>query len=141
MKSAAKKAPVVSIPKSPLRASDAKEFLTKYKEAWETRNPELAAGLFTRDVQFKPDPFSEPIVGREAVHDYWKVTTRNMQDIQFTIRNLVHSGYFVIAEWSCSYADGASGQRKEIAGAFVADFYGKQVRAFRTYAHNREKAA
>jgi hypothetical protein len=46
--------------------SDATEFLIKYKEAWETRNADLAVGLFTRDAEYRQDPFGSAIVGREA---------------------------------------------------------------------------
>ena len=51
-----------------LSAKDAAEFLNHYKQAWETRNAELAAGLFTRDAQYWQGPFGEPITGREAIH-------------------------------------------------------------------------
>ncbi len=116
---------------------DAKHFLAKYKEAWETHNSDLAASLFTRDAHYKVDPFGESIVGREAIHDYWAGATRGQEDIHFTVKTFVHAGYIVAAEWTCTYRDRAAGERKELAGMFLADFYGKQVRAFREYWHSR----
>ncbi len=124
-------------PGQALRASDTKEFLTKYKEAWETRSPALAASLFTRDAHYKVDPFSEAIVGREAIHDYWAGATNPQENIRFMVRNFCHSGYILLAEWSCAYRDRVTGKSREIAGMFLADFYGKQVRAFREYWHSR----
>lgn len=120
-----------------LRASDAKNFLAKYKQAWESRDPELAAGLFTRDARYQQNPSSEPIIGREAIHDYWAAATSRQQDIHFEISSFVHGGYVLAAEWTCSYLDRSSGERKELAGMFFADFYGKQVRNFREYWHSR----
>lgn len=35
-----------------LKASAAKRFLAQYKEAWESRNADLAASLFTRDAHY-----------------------------------------------------------------------------------------
>jgi limonene-1,2-epoxide hydrolase len=120
-----------------LQARDVRDFLVKYKKAWENRDADLAAGLFTRDARYKENPFAEPIVGREAIHDYWKAATERQEDIHFNVSSSFHVGYIVVAEWTCSYRDRASGARRELAGMFFADFYGKQVRAFREYWQSR----
>ena len=122
----------------PLSTSDATDFLIKYKEAWETRNADLAASLFTRDAAYQQDPFGEAIVGREAIHNYWAGATGRQQEIQFTVGTFVHSGYVLAAEWTCAYQDRSSGEKKELAGMLLADFYGKQVRHFREYWHSRK---
>ncbi len=124
-------------PQVTLHASDANEFLEKYKKAWETRDADLAASLFTRDARYKENPFGEPIIGREAIHDYWAAATASQDDIRFTVTNSLHTGYVLIAEWSCAYRDRATGRRRELAGMFFADFYGNQVRAFREYWQSR----
>jgi hypothetical protein len=123
----------------PLTASDVEDFLAKYKEAWETRNSDLAAGLFTRDAQYKQDPFGEAIIGREAIHDYWAGATGRQDEIHFTVGTFVHSGYILVAEWACTYQDRSSGEKKELAGMLLADFYGKQVRNFREYWSSRRR--
>jgi hypothetical protein len=122
-----------------LTAADVKHFLAQYKKAWETRNADLAAGLFTRDARYKQDPFAAPIVGREAIHDYWAAATGRQDDIQFTAGAVVHCGYMLAAEWTCTYLDRSSGEEKELAGMFLADFYGKQVRRFREYWLSRRR--
>ena len=116
-----------------LHARDAEYFLDKYKRAWETRDADLAASLFTRDARYKENPFGEPIIGREAIHDYWASATAQQEDIHFTVTNSIHTGYVLIAEWTCTYRDRTTGKRRELAGMFFADFYGPQVRAFREY--------
>ena len=85
---AAKPAPT---PRQSLTAADVKHFLAKFKKAWETRDADLAAGLFTRDAQYKQDPFSEAIVGREAIHDYWAGATGRQDDIHFTVGAVIQS--------------------------------------------------
>jgi len=122
-----------------LSASDAKQFLKKYKQAWETRDADLAASLFTRDARYKENPFGEPIIGREAIHDYWAGATAQQEDIRFTVTNYLHTGYVLIAEWTCQYRDCSSGRPRELAGMFFADFYGNQVRAFREYWQSRAR--
>ena len=135
---AAKRAPTPQRHQS-LTATDVKHFLANYKKAWETRNPDLAAGLFTRDAQYKQDPFGEAVVGREAIHDYWAGATGRQEEIHFNVGAFVRSGFMLAAEWTCTYQDSSSGEKKELAGMFLADFYGKQVRHFREYWLSRRR--
>ena len=121
----------------PLRARDIAKFLASYKEAWETRNADLAASLFTRDARYRQNSFEEPIVGREAIHDAWNSATKRQQDIHFEVKNFFRNGFILVAEWTCGYRDAATGKRVQLAGMFLADFYGKQVRTFREYRHSR----
>jgi hypothetical protein len=133
---AAKRAPAPQ----QLRANDVKHFLSSYKKAWETQDADLAAGLFTRDAEYKQDPFSSPILGREAIHDYWARATGRQEDIHFTLVTAIQCGYILAAEWTCRYQDRSTGEKKELAGMLFADFYGKQVRRFREYWHSRKLA-
>ena len=120
-----------------LDAATAKKFLATYKEAWETRNAELAASLFTRDAHYWENPFGEPIVGREEIAAYWKKATMRQDKIQFRVVSSLLSRYALLAEWACSYAHRPTSERRELAGILLADFYGKQVRTFREYWHRR----
>lgn len=130
---AAKRAPT---PQS-LTAKDVQHFLSNYKKAWETQDSELAAGLFTRDAQYKQGPFTPAIVGREAIHDYWAAATARQIDIHFTVGSVIQRGYLLAAEWRCTYQERSTSQNKELAGMLFADFYGKQVRHFREYWQSR----
>ncbi len=120
-----------------LNLATARKFLTAYGEAWRARNAELAASLFTRDAHYWEIPFGEPIVGREGIAEYWKKATQKQEKIQFRVTSTLLSRYSLIAEWTCSYTHGPTGERRELAGILLADFYGKQVRSFREYWHRR----
>lgn len=120
-----------------LDAATANKFLAAYKEAWETRNAELAANLFTRDAHYWETPFGEPIVGREGIATYWKKATEKQDKIQFKVVNSLQSRYTLFAEWTCTYTHRPTSERRELAGILLADFYGKQVRTFREYWHRR----
>jgi hypothetical protein len=120
-----------------LDAATAKKFLATYREAWETRNAELAANLFTRDAHYWENPFGEPIVGRAAIFAYWKAATDTQNDIHFSVSQFFQARYTLLAEWSCTYTHRPSGERRELAGMLLAEFYGKQVRTFHEYWHRR----
>ncbi len=122
-----------------LSASRAKRFLAQYEEAWEKRNADQAASLFTRDAHYWENPFGEAIVGREAIRAYWQAATAKQDDIRFTLKNSFHHRYTLVAEWTCEYRHKPSGERRELAGMMFADFYGDQVRTFREYWNRRAK--
>jgi len=124
-------------PSRRLTVSTARNFLARYKEAWETRDADLAASLFTRDAHYWENPFGEAIVGREAIRAYWQAATGKQEDIHFDVRNSFHHRYTLVAEWTCRYQDKLSGEHRELAGMMLADFYGDQVRTFREYWHRR----
>lgn len=137
MKKSAKKAEERAKRQGRLRATAAEKFLAQYKEAWETRNAELAASLFTRDAHYWENPFGEPIVGRDAIGAYWKAATHAQEDIHFAAGQFLCVRYTLVAEWTCTYTRRPSGERRELAGILLADFYGDQVRTFREYWHRR----
>ena len=114
-----------------LTAGAAQRFLAQYKEAWETRDADLAASLFTRDAHYWENPFGPPIVGREAIRAYWKAATEKQEDIRFSVHNSLHQKYTLVADWICAYRSLPGGERRELAGMMFADFYGDQVRTFR----------
>ena len=120
-----------------LGAPAAKRFLARYKEAWESRNADLAASLFTRDAHYWENPFGGAIVGREAIRAYWQAATGTQDDIHFAVTNSFHHAYTLVAEWTCAFKRQPGGEQVELAGMMFADFYGDQVRIFREYWHRR----
>lgn len=116
---------------------DAQKWLEDYGRAWETRDPDRAAGLFTRDVHYYENPFEEAIVGRDAIRAYWKNATDSQEDIHFTVKDSFTVGHELVAQWVCTYRHKTSGERRELAGILLADFYGEEVRTFREYWHRR----
>jgi len=114
-----------------LTAGTAQRFLAQYREAWESRDPDLASNLFTRDAHYWENPFGPPIVGREAIRAYWKAATEKQEDIHFSVRNFFSQKFALAIDWKCAYRSLPSGERRELAGMMIADFYGGQVRTFR----------
>jgi ketosteroid isomerase-like protein len=120
-----------------VQSATARKFLTRYQEAWETRNADLAASLFTRDAHYWENPFGAPIIGREAIRVYWEAATHAQEEIHFEVKNSFHHHFTLVAEWTCKYKYRPSGERRELAGILIADFYGQQVRSFRECWHRR----
>ena len=65
-----------------------KTWLDAYGRAWETRNPDAAAGLFTRDATYHETPCDEPARGHAEILEYWSEGTRSQEDIHFSYETL-----------------------------------------------------
>jgi ketosteroid isomerase-like protein len=86
-----------------VQSATARKFLNRYQEAWETRNADLAASLFTRDAHYWENPFGAPIIGREAIRVYWEAATHAQEEIHFEVKNSFHHHFTLVAEWTCKY--------------------------------------
>lgn len=114
---------------------DAKKFLETYARAWETRDPDLAALLFTENATYHENPFNEPIAGREGIRAYWRTATDPQRDIHVTVGETLVTGNTLIADWKTQYTHAPSGEKRETRGILVAEFEGELVKRFREYWH------
>ena len=53
-----------------------------YREAWEQRDADAAAALFTEDSEYRTHPFLEPNRGRGGVHSYWAEVTSTQASVR-----------------------------------------------------------
>lgn len=81
----------------------AQQWLSAYGRAWEQRDPEAAAGLFSEDGSYAWGPFEEPLRGRKAIRERWAEVTRLQRDVHFgsEVLGVVRAG--AVARWWCSF--------------------------------------
>ena len=76
-----------------------------YGKAWETKDPELIATIFTDEATYN-DPKEPKNFGLEAIKEYWKYKVIGEQDdIKFDLRHVFIDGDTVIAEWHATFKD------------------------------------
>ena len=82
----------------------AQQWLSAYRRAWEERDPDAAAALFTEDGSYAWGPFEEPIRGRRVIWERWAEVTRHQRDVHFgsEMLGVVEAG--AVARWWCSFA-------------------------------------
>ncbi len=51
------------------------EWIASYGRAWETRDADAAAALFSDDAVYRDHPLGPPHVGSKGVHAYWSDVT------------------------------------------------------------------
>jgi uncharacterized protein (TIGR02246 family) len=97
-------------------------WLARYKQAWEQRDPELAAALFTENAPYHEMPFDPPKAGRPGIRDYWATVTADQRNVDFKCRVIAVNGQTAVARWSVSLTSASSGARIELDGVFILEF-------------------
>jgi hypothetical protein len=93
-----------------------------YGHAWQTRDPEAAASLFTPEATYAWGPFGEPLRGREAIRQAWAEATSTQEGIQFGYELLAAIDERGIFRWWSSFREPARNVRVELEGIFLLTF-------------------
>jgi len=110
------------------------QWLNDYRTAWETRDADAAAALFTDDATYREQPYEEPYRGREGVHAYWTRVTATQSDIRFRTGEVIAAGPRAAVEWWVTLRN--DGAEVTLAGEFFLEFDGGGlVRHLREYWH------
>lgn len=97
-------------------------WLAGYEQAWETRDAERAAALFTADARYHEMPFDAPKSGSAGIREYWTAVTADQRDIDFRASVVAVNGQTGVARWSATLRSASSGARVELDGVFVLTF-------------------
>jgi nuclear transport factor 2 (NTF2) superfamily protein len=97
-------------------------WLSSYGDAWEMRDPDRAAALFTENARYHEMPFDEPKMGRQGIREYWATVTADQRDVQFDSQVLAVEGNRGVAHWSAKFRSQSTGATLELDGVFVLEF-------------------
>ena len=79
-------------------------WLKTYGVAWEAKDADAFARLFTENVRYYWTPFEEPKTGRDGVAGAFKHAVANQQDIYFSYEILAVGEERCVARWWCTLA-------------------------------------
>lgn len=96
-----------------------REWLERYEQAWEGRDPEAAAGLFTVDATYQGIPSSEPMRGREAIRAYWAEVPQTQERVEFRSELVRVTEGLGVAQWHASFIRVTTRVRVELDGVFI----------------------
>jgi ketosteroid isomerase-like protein len=88
------------------------EWLDAYGKAWEERDADQAAALFTEDAVYQWGPFGRKLRGQVMIREAWAEAVEDQQNIEFGYEVLTATARGGIARWWCA-ADIASRQMRE----------------------------
>lgn len=84
------------------------DWIEGYRRAWEDRDPDAAAALFTEEASYRSSAFGEPPnLGHEGVHAYWARATSSQEDVEVVMGEpLVDGDHAAVEWWTRMRADG-----------------------------------
>jgi hypothetical protein len=114
------------------------EWMETYGKASKDNDARASAALFALDASYYETPFSDPMIGRQAIYDYWETGARNLKDKESCYEILAIRKNLVIARWQSSFVSVSSGNHIELDCIFLVEFddHGK-CRLFREWWHSR----
>ncbi len=97
---------------------DLSSWLDAYGRAWEARDPDAAASLFTEEATYQWGPFEEPLRGRKAIRERWASAVDAQADVSFGHEPLAVGEGRGLARWWVSFAVPVARQRVRLEGIF-----------------------
>jgi SnoaL-like domain len=110
------------------------EWVEAYRVAWESRDADAAASLFTAEATYRSNIFEEPHVGRNGVADYWRSVTESQSDVLVRMgRPFVDGSRVAVEFWTTMRV---SGDEVTLPGCLLLDFDAEwNCRRLREYWH------
>ena len=103
-------------------AATVQAWLAKYETAWEQRDPDKAAQLFTENATYRETPYQEPFKGRAEIRKYWADVTADQRMIDFESDVIAVQGNIGVAHWSATLNTASTGDKVQLDGVFVLTF-------------------
>jgi hypothetical protein len=116
-----------------------RRWLTLYGKASEENDPQASASLFALDAYYYKSPFTEPMIGREAIYEYWNKGSQTLKDKISCHEILAMRDNLGIARWQSRFTVIDSGERLALDCLFVVEFNEVGLcQTFREWWHIRE---
>lgn len=114
-------------------------WMAAYGRASAQNDPRASADLFAQDARYYNSPFDEPMIGRDAIFDYWNKGAQNLQDKESTFEILSVQNNRGVAHWGSKFTAIESGKRLVLDCLFVVEFDDEGLcQIFREWWHIRE---
>jgi hypothetical protein len=75
------------------------EWLDEYGRAWEERDADAAAALFTEDALYQWGPFGRKLRGRPVIREAWAEATDAQRNVEFGYEVLIASARGGVVRW------------------------------------------
>lgn len=114
-------------------------WMEAYGEASRENNPRASADLFSREAKYYETPFAGPMIGREAIYDYWRNGAKRLKDKESTYDILAVRENLGIARWQSKFTVIETGKRFDLDCIFLVAFdHDGLCQTFREWWHIQE---
>ncbi len=121
-----------------LTHGDAQDLLDTFKRGWEEGRPGLIVDLFAEDADYRADPFTEPLIGANAIRAHWNEIAANQVHVDFEPERIWVSGSTVLASWHAAYTRRQTAERVRASGFLTMELDAdRRVERFRQWPTER----
>jgi len=106
--------------------------------AWQAKDADAMAALFTEDATEQVDPFKTPMRGRENLRKGFGWWMKDQQEIHISIGNVDVIGNRFYAEVDAAWVIASTGERIQERGLLVCDMEGDHVGTMREFWKTRK---
>ena len=100
-----------------------KLWLEGFAAAWRLGDADAVADLFAPGARYQDSPFSDPLVGIEAIRDYWSQGVRHSRgDAEFEVDAVAVGAGAGVAHWRGEFTSEPAEHRVQLDGILVATF-------------------
>ena len=97
-------------------------WLDGYKAAWENRDPQRAADLFSDDATYRETPVDERVTGKAAIAADWAKAVAGQSDVNFIYDVIACEGDEGVCRWHVAFNGVPGGERIDLDGIFRCRF-------------------
>lgn len=115
------------------------QWMAAYGQASAENDPLASARLFSEDARYYESPFAAPLVGRQAIYDYWATGAQKLTGKSSTYEILAVRENLGIARWRSRFVVKATGAAIALDLIFLAEFDNEgRCCCFREWWHSRQ---
>jgi ketosteroid isomerase-like protein len=111
--------------------------IERFGKAWEGGDAGEMAAVFAETGVFVPDPHGNPVVGRDAVAEYWKDIPYEQSEVSFRSGEIHVAGPWFAAEFKCTFRRRRTGDPMDVRGALFCETAGGEITEMRMYYQRR----
>lgn len=114
-------------------------WLQRYAAAWEQRDGNAAARLFTDDAEYYWTPFESPKRGPAEIAEAWSQATARQRNVRVESRVVAVIHQTGVAKWRTRFERAGAGYEVQIDGILMAELDQSGLcRVFREWWHTTE---
>jgi len=115
------------------------KWMEMYSKASAENDPQASADLFSLNARFYETPFAEPLIGRDAIYQYWVKGAQTLKDKTSSYEILAMKDNLGIARWQANFMVIESGKRLALDCVFLVEFdESEKCSIFREWWHLHE---
>jgi hypothetical protein len=89
-------------------ADELNEWMSGYRRAWQSNDPDDIRGLFTEDALYRVEPWSEPWRGQDAIVENWLARRDEPETTTFSWSALVVTDDIAVVQGETVYVSDAT---------------------------------